>query len=207
MLPFSFDNDAYDKQQHVNCIVNAHKSKCNSKLKALHTGTQLYLGVSWVRSMMLVLDLFLKESLRTFLVLVLETYVPGLEGQVLDTKSLVLSLKVTFVWVSELRWKLAWCCFCFIITVLVLVLYTLSYIDFDPVDLPFDKVCHMPRSIQPILSLTGAHFCTPATSAPVSAFSLSQWWRAMPVSSHFVSADWKLLVMERFKHNDRSDIL
>jgi len=40
------------------------------------------------------------------LVLGLETYVLGisLEGQVLglDTKSLILSLKVTFVWVSEL---------------------------------------------------------------------------------------------------------
>jgi len=51
------------------------------------------------------------NSEDNFLVLGLETSVLGLEGQVLglglDTKSLVLSLKFAFVWVSQLRWKLS----------------------------------------------------------------------------------------------------
>ena len=150
----------------------------------------------------------------------------------LDTKSLVLSLKVIFVWVSELRWKLSGHEFLLLhyYSTGARTTYTKLHWFWPRWFVVGQSLAH--ASVQPTLSFTGAHSCTPATSTIVERI-FSQWttddaptscahewlggWYTCLFEGQWLclltllvwtyNADWKLLVMERFRHNDRSNIL
>ena len=61
------------------------------------------------------------------------------------------------------------CSLCLSVTVLVPVLYTLSYTDFDAADLPWDKVCRIPLYNR--LCLLLEHISTQLRLPQWSAFS------------------------------------
>jgi len=122
-------------------------------------------------------------------------------------KVLGIVLESYFCWVAELRWKLSLHVFLLlhyystgartIYTTLILTQLICCW----------TKYAACPCSVQPTLSPAGAHFCTPATSAPVEHIFSQSWlmmrnimrarvtgclkhlsiWRTMPVSSDFVS--------------------